>query len=169
MLRQRRTRNLDALLSALDAPQGRVPLMPDTNVYIAEAAGILPPEVEALLDRSLLFHCSVCLAELATGIANGDPRHPHWCVTRDHYAEIMAAIPASRVLTPDRTVWIDAGLLSGILARTQGLQPYQRKEMLNDALILLTAASAGLPVLTSNRDQFDMLQQLAPEARFYHF
>jgi hypothetical protein len=54
------------------------------------------------------------------------------------------------------------------LARTQGFQPHQRKEMLNDALIFLTAARAGLPLLTSNRADFDLLQQLAPEGRFYH-
>jgi len=39
-------------------------------------------------------------------------------------------------------------------------------ELLNDALILLTAAKAGLAVLTSDRDHYDLLQQLCPEARF---
>ena len=144
-------------------------LVPDTNVYIAEAAGTLSQEAEALLDRSLLFHCSVCLAELATGVANGDPAHPRWRITRDHYAEIIEAIPETRILVPDVDVWIDAGLLAGTLARTQGLQSHQRKEVLNDALILLTAARAGLPVLTSNRAEFDLLRQVAPEARFYHY
>jgi len=33
-------------------------------------------------------------------------------------------------------------------------------------LILLTAAKAGLAVLTSDRDHYDLLQQLCPEARF---
>ncbi|MEL6062021.1 MULTISPECIES: hypothetical protein [unclassified Methylobacterium] len=35
-----------------------------------------------------------------------------------------------------------------------------------DALIFLTATRAGLPVLTANRDDFDLIQQLAPEGRF---
>lgn len=81
----------------------------------------------------------------------------------------MRAIPEQRVLTPGSETWIDAGILSGTLARTQGFQSHQRKELLNDALILLTASRAGLPVLTSNRDEFDLLQQLAPETRFYHY
>ena len=38
--------------------------------------------------------------------------------------------------------------------------------MLNDALIFLTAAKAGLPVLTSNRRDFDLLQQIIPTGRF---
>lgn len=52
------------------------------------------------------------------------------------------------------------------LARMQGFQPYQRKERLNDALIFPSAAKAGIPVLTANRDEFDLIQQLAPEGRF---
>jgi hypothetical protein len=60
-------------------------------------------------------------------------------------------------------------VVAGILARKQGFQPYQRKECLNDALIYLTAAKAGLPVLTANRDEFDLIQQIAPEGRFIHY
>lgn len=143
--------------------------MLDTNVYIADAAGLLSPEAADLLDRALLFHCSVCLAELTVGIANSNPGHKLWTATRDHYAEIMRAIPETRVLVPDRDVWLDAGVLAGILARTQGLQPHQRKDTLNDALIFLTAARFGCAVLTSNRREFDLLQQLAPAGRFYAF
>ena len=144
-------------------------LVADTNVYINDAAAKLPADVEALLDRALLFHCSVCIAELATGVANGDPSHPLWTATRDHYAGIVAAIPASRLLTPDPEIWADAGLIAGTLARTQHFQPHQRKDCLNDALIFLTAARAGLPVLTANRDEFDLIQQLAPEGSFVHY
>jgi hypothetical protein len=56
-----------------------------------------------------------------------------------------------------------------VLARTQGFQRHQRKECLNDALIFLTAAKAGLPVLTADRDQFDLIQQLAPAGQFVHY
>ena len=151
------------------ATGGRMVLVPDTNVYINDAAGRLPTEVTALLDRALLFHCSVCIAEIATGIANGDPAHPRWRATRDHYAELAAAIPPSRLLVPDAEIWADAGVIAGTLARMQAFQPYQRKECLNDALMLLTAAKAGLAVLTANRDEFDLIQQIAPEVRFVHY
>jgi predicted nucleic acid-binding protein len=158
------------LTAATDLPPaGPVALLADTNVYINEAAGRLSQFVEALLEQTILFHCSVCVAEIATGVANGDPTHQTWRDTRDVYAEILGAIPASRLLTPDAQVWTDAGLIAGTLARTQNFQPHQRKEMLNDALISLTAAKAGLAVLTSDSGDYDLIQQLCPETRFVFY
>ena len=144
-------------------------LLLDTNVYIGRAAGRLPQELREIIDQALLFHCSVALSELAVGVANADPAHPGWRKLRDHYAEVFAAVPTSRLLTPDAEVWADAGLVAGTLARTQGYQAHQRKSCLNDALIFLTAAKAGCPVLTANRDEFDLIQQLAPNGRFVHY
>jgi predicted nucleic acid-binding protein len=163
-------RSSDALVAAADiADRGRAAILLDTNVYIRSAAGTLPSAAEALVDRGLLFHCSVCVSELSTGIANADPLHAGWKVLRDHYAGLIGSFPASRPLTPDRETWTEAGLVAGTLARTQNYQRHQRKECLNDALIFLTAAKAGLPVLTSNRNEFDLIQQLAPQGQFIHF
>jgi predicted nucleic acid-binding protein len=144
-------------------------LLLDTNVYIMEAAGTLPSEASSLVERGLLFHCSVCLGELATGVANADPTNAAWRAIRAHYAALIDTFPETRVLIPDREIWLEAGVIAGTLARTQGFQRYQRKECLNDALIYLTATKAGVPVLTANRDEFDLIQQLAPEGRFVHF
>lgn len=143
--------------------------MLDTNVYINRAAGRLDLALQAVIDGALLFHCSVALAELAIGVANADPARRSWPATRDHYAALFAAVPASRLLTPDAQVWAEAGVVAGMLARTQGFQPHQRKECLNDALIFVTAAKAGLPVLTGNRDEFDLIQQIMPEGRFIYY
>ena len=41
-----------------------------------------------------------------------------------------------------------------------------RLSTLEGALIYLAAAKAGLPVPTANRDEFDVIQQIAPEDRF---
>jgi len=109
------------------------------------------------------------VGEIATGVANGDPTRQGWRETRAVYAEVLGAIPSTRLLTPDAQVWTDAGLVAGTLARTQGFQPHQRKEMLNDALILLTASKAGLAVLTSDRDHYDLLHQLCPVAGFVYY
>lgn len=148
---------------------GRAAIVLDTNVYIQSAAGTLPAAAATLVDRGLLFHCSVCVAELATGVANSNPAHKGWTVLRDHYNGLISSLPATRILSPDRQIWSEAGLIAGTLARTQNFQRHQRKECLNDALIFLTAARAGLPVLTANRDEFDLIQQLAPHGRFIHF
>lgn len=147
----------------------RLPLVPDTTVYIHNVAGTLPREVEHLVDQALQWHCSVCLGEITTGIANYSPAAPDWGRVKKVYAEVLGTIPDSRVLVPDAEVWLSAGLVSGTLARTQGLQRQQRKELLNDALIYLTAAKAGLPVLTANRDEFDLIQQLAGGGSFIHY
>jgi predicted nucleic acid-binding protein len=151
------------------SPSGRALLVPDTNIYIKAAAGTLPACVQDLVERALLFHCSVCLGELATGIANANPSLSSWSVLRDHYLKLFESISPSRLLNPDAQVWTDAGVVAGALARTQGFQRHQRKECLNDALIYLTAAKAGLPVLTADHHQFDLIQQLAPEGQFVHF
>lgn len=143
--------------------------MLDTNVYIRSAAGTLPAAAAALVDRGLLFHCSVCISELATGVANADPSQARWKMHRDYYRDLVATFPPTRVLVPDTQIWAEAGLIAGTLARTQGFQPHQRKECLNDALIFLTATKAGLPVLTANRDEFDFIQQICAEGRFIHF
>jgi predicted nucleic acid-binding protein len=150
-------------------PSGRALLMPDTNVYIRAAAGTLPGLVQDLVERAMLFHCSVCLAELAIGVANANPSLPSWSVLRDHYIELFDSIPSARLLNPDADVWTDAGVVAGALARTQGFHRQQRKECLNDALIYLTAANAGLAVLTTDHNQFDLIQQLAPKGQFVYF
>ena len=84
-------------------------------------------------------------------------------------AALIDAVPESRLIVPDGQTWLEAGVIAGALARMQGFQKHQRKECLNDALIYLSAAKAGLPVLTANRDEFDIIQQIAPEGRFIHF
>jgi len=167
---QMATRPRETLVAAADiAAAGRASLMLDTNVYIHSAAGTLPHAAAALLDRGLLFHCSVCLGELATGVANANPARANWHAISGHYAALMAHIPATRLLTPDAAIWVEAGVIAGTLARCQGFQRHQRKDCLNDALIFLTAAKEGLPVLTANRDEFDLIQQLMPQGQFIHF
>ena len=167
---QLKLRPANALVTAADVVgDGRAAILLDTNVYIQSAAGRLPAAAASLVDRGLLFHCSVCVAELTTGVANADPGRPTWEALRDHYDGLIANIPTTRLLTPDPEIWAQAGLIAGTLARTQNFQRHQRKESLNDALIFLTAAKAGLPVLTANRDEFDLIQQLAPQGRFIHF
>ncbi len=151
------------------AGSGRATIVLDTNVYVRSAAGTLPTAAAMLVDRGLLFHCSVCVAELAAGVANFRPSHAAWRTIRDYYSALMTTFPPTRLLTPDTQIWAEAGLIAGTLARTQSFQRHQRKECLNDALIFLTAAKVGLPVLTANRDEFDLIQQLAPHGRFVHF
>ena len=148
---------------------GRPALVPDTSVYIHAAAGRLRPAARELAEAALMSHCSVCLGELAVGLANRDVTSPRWPSERHHFEEMFARLQATRVIVPDDGVWADAGIVAGTLARVQKFQASQCKECLNDALIFLSAAKVGLPVLTSNRGEFDLIQQLAPEGRFIFY
>jgi predicted nucleic acid-binding protein len=144
-------------------------LVPDTNVYIRNMSGTLPGEVAALLDNALLWHSSVCVAEITAGVANYNPAASNWRSVRRQYGMLLQAVPDTRLLVPDGDTWHLAGVVSGVLARIQGFQPHQRKECLNDSLIYLSAAKRGLPVLTANRVEFDLIQQIAPGGSFLHF
>jgi predicted nucleic acid-binding protein len=155
--------------SAASMPLLRTPIFPDTNVYIRNAEGSLPQPVADLLDLSIQFHCSVCLGELAVGLAAYSPAASGYRATRDYYAALMERIPDNRILVPDEQTWIEAGIVAGTLARTQSYQPHQRKALLNDALIYLTATKDGLAVLTENKDDFDLIQQIASRGSFIHF
>jgi len=78
-------------------------------------------------------------------------------------AQVAASIdlrPAHRILTPDRDIWREAGILAGLLVRLQGYGKNDRRKALNDALIFLTAAKNGCVVLTRNILEFDLLTQL---------
>lgn len=152
-----------------DATAATAAFVIDTNVYIHRAAGRLPDRARVLIDRGIIFHCSVCLGELAVGLGNYDPRSSRWADTQAYQIALFESLLAPRILTPDPEIWAEAGLIAGVLARTQQFQPHQRKECLNDALIFLTAAKVGLPVLTENRDDFDLIQQVAGRGHFIWF
>jgi hypothetical protein len=146
--------------------KGRQVFVPDTNIYVMDAAGMLPQAAATIVDQGLIFHCSICLAEVSVGVGKYSPAASDWQRVADHYAGLFASIPASRLLVPDAETCADAGIVAGILARTQGFQKQQSKELLNDAVIYLCAAKNGLPILTDNKADFDLLQQFAPGGRF---
>jgi len=159
----------ELVAAASVAGTARLALLPDTNVTIRNMSGTLPADVEFVLDNALQFHCSVCVAEITAGIAHYDPAASNWRRVRRQYGLLLGSIPDTRLLVPDAETWHLAGVISGTLARTQGFQPHQRKEGLNDVLIYLTAAKRGLPVVTANRVAFDLIQQIAPGGMFLHF
>jgi len=111
------------------AGTARLSLVPDTNVYIRNMSGTLPTGVEDLLDSALRWHCSVCIAEIAAGIAHYDPTAAGWRRVRRQYGILLRSIPDTRLLVPDAETWHLAGMISGTLARTQGYQPHHRRSV----------------------------------------
>ncbi len=163
-------RPVDQLIAAETITgNARMALVPDTNVYIRNMSGSLPAGVEVLLDNALQWHSSVCVAEITAGIAHYNPASREWRRARRQYGILLGSIPDTRLLVPDAETWHLAGVIAGTLAGIQDFQPHQREECLNDALIYLTAAKQGLPVVTANRAEFDMIQQIAVGDMFLHF
>jgi predicted nucleic acid-binding protein len=142
----------------------RCPLVPDTTVYIHAGQGKLPVHVAAMVRDWPLRHCSVALGEIAHALGRLDPGHPQTPARRACLEDLLRRIPSHRLISPDPAAHLQAGILTGILARLQGLPASAHRQRLNDLLILVTAQQAGAAVLTANVGDFDLAQQLLPEA-----
>ena len=162
-----RDRSKLQFLSGLKPPFPK--LLLDTTVYIDALQGRLPDSIEVALRTGSLWHSSVTEAELAALAGLLDPAHPDRANTIAQVAASIDQRPSHRILTPDRDMWREAGILAGLLARLQRYGKNEQRKALNDALIFLTAAKNGCVVLTRNLSEFDLLMQLDPrgQAVFY--
>jgi predicted nucleic acid-binding protein len=140
-------------------------LLYDTTVYIDILQNRFPRDGELMLRATEAWHSPVTESELAAACGLLDPAHPGTRQTIEELAGIMERRPAYRTITPDSDIWREAGILSGTLARLQGLAKNQRRRILNDALLFASARKYGCTVLTRNLADFDLLQQLDPSGR----
>ena len=83
----------------------------------------------------------------------------------DRITAVIDQRPTQRTIVPDVIVWREASILSGILARLQGFDKSQRRRLMNDALLFVTARRHGCTLLTRNVSDFDFMQQLEPAGR----
>ncbi len=145
-------------------PTSKMPpkLLYDTTVYVDILQGRFPEDAQLTLRAADAWHSTVTDAELVAPIGFLNPNHPD---TPAAVKQIMATIqrrPAHRTISPDREIWLEAGILSGVLSRLQNYGAADRRRILNDALLFATARKHGLTVLTRNTSDFDLLQQLEP-------
>nr|WP_294517146.1 PIN domain-containing protein [uncultured Rhodopila sp.] len=167
-VRQFVRRSGEALVSAASATGLRRVLV-DTTVYIHEVAGTLPADATRLLDGALRFHSAFCIAEIVSSLCDLHPGSRYFDPAREYYRRLFSSISRHRLLTPDADILAQAAVVSGTLARTQGYARRDRKELFNDAVIYLTAARLGVPLLTANRDDFDLIQQAAEWGMFIYY
>jgi predicted nucleic acid-binding protein len=145
---------------------GSIPkLLLDTTVYIDELQGKLPRDVELVIRSTSLWHSTVTESELSALAGLLDPEHPRTAGTLEQVLASIKQRPSHRIINPDRQVWRDAGVVAGLLARLQRYRKAEQRRALNDALIFLSAAKAGLAVLTRNVSDFDLLMQLVPQGK----
>lgn len=140
-------------------------LLYDTTVYVDILQGRFPAEAEGILRAADAWHSTVAEAELAAASALLDPAHAHTREVMKQITAVIDQISPHRMIAPDRETWRDAGILTGTIARLQGISKADRRRILNDALIFATARKHGHTVLTRNLTDFDFLHQLDPSGR----
>ena len=140
-------------------------LLYDTTVYIDILQDRFPKEGELMLRAVDAWHSPVTEAELAAVCGLLDPDHSQTSKVIEEIAALIDKRPVQRTVMPDQNVWREGGLLSGILLRLQGYEKDQRRRILNDALLYVSARRSGCTVLTRNVGDFDFLQQLDPTGR----
>ena len=140
-------------------------LLYDTTVYIDILQGRFPQQGEAILGATEAWHSAVTEAELAAACGLLDPAHSQTPEIIEQIAAVIDRRPSYRMITPDRGIWREAGVLVRTLARTQGYGREQRRRVLNDALLFATARKYGFAVLSRNIQDFDLLQQLDPSGK----
>ena len=145
-------------------------LLYDTTVYIDVLQDRFPQEGELVLRAADAWHSPVTEAELVAPCGFLDPTHPETPAAVKQILETIERRPAHRTIVPDRDVWVEAGILCGVLARLQSYNRAEWRRLMNDALLFATARKNGLTLLTRNMGDLDLLQQLEPSGSvlFYH-
>lgn len=154
------------------------PVMLDTNVYIARAQDRLPDHIVHVIAARTVLHCGVALSELSISAGLLDPKDKRTSRYREPLRALLDAIDLLDCRSPGAAAWAEAGMLAGLLARTQlGLgqsrrtlsavetccQAGRRRALLNDALIFLTAREAGAVLVSANVADIDLLLRFRPD------
>ena len=152
----------DLPFDPFQVPAG-VSLLFDATVYIDQLKGQLPRPIVDLVASRTILHGAPALAELAVTIGVLDPADRRTQATLSPIVETLARISPSRIIAPNYNIWLEAAVMTGILARTQAIPKQDRRKFLNDALLFLQAADAGAVLMSRNSRDLDLLLQIKPE------
>ena len=141
------------------------PVLLDTSVYLDAGKHRLPPGAARLVSSGRIVHCAVAVAELTFALGRLDPAHPQTRSAHEFLRDLLARIPDYRTVSPSAETYAEAGIVAGVLTRTQGLSREQHRKFMFDSLIFLTAKQYGLTLLTANAGDFDLIHQLVPMAK----
>lgn len=168
-LQQLKPRALSQLPFLKNSPKIPGKLLYDTTVYIDILQDRFPREGHLVLRAADAWHSSATEAEMLVLCGLLDPARPETSRVIEAIADVIEHRPAHRTIIPDRGVWMEAAMLSGILARLQNYSSTDRRRTIIDALLFASAKKYGLTVLTRNRDDFDFLQQLDPAGKILFY
>jgi predicted nucleic acid-binding protein len=81
-------------------------------------------------------------------------------VTAPAERQFVKAIEESRpILTPTEKCWLESGQVLSKMRVDRGFDPHKLRDLHFDMLIALTARSYGARVITSNRDDFELIRE----------
>lgn len=107
-------------------------------------------------------HSAVAMAELTHAFGRLAPDDVRTAPALENLGRLISSIDERRIDRPSVQAFAEAGMLAGLAVRLTGRA--HGSALLNDALLLLQAAETGCFLLTRNAADFDLLQQLAPDA-----
>ena len=153
--------------------------MLDTGFYISRLKGKLTAPILDFVERRPVLHSGVACGELAVSIGLLTPGHKTTPSYRVPIMNLLAAIDMDQTVAPSAAAWAEAGIIAGILARTQHLnRPRQelspaeaccqigkRRKLLNDALIFLSAVESNAVLVSGNIRDIDLLLRFKPTAQ----
>jgi hypothetical protein len=160
------------------AVPGHLPVMLDTDFYIDRLRGKVPPDVLGFLAARRVIHSAVAIQELTIAVGILDPVHPSTPGYRQPIIHLLETIETAEIVPPRPATWVEAGMVAGILARTQHLnksrkqltpeeaccQEGRRRKLLNDALIFLSAYEEAVCLVSANVKDMDLLLRFRPDA-----
>jgi predicted nucleic acid-binding protein len=129
-------------------------IIPDTSVLVHQISGTPPDEIkERLLNvRPLTYMSSVVVHELLRGARD------------DKGLKLVESLikpfeKARRIITPSYTLWkSSAKVLSEIVRENHGYRN-RISSLENDVLIALSSRAIGAIVLTSNKEDFELIRK----------
>jgi predicted nucleic acid-binding protein len=127
----------------------------DTNVLIDFFRDPQKKEsFEARADRPRLFMSSIVAMELYAGCKN-------WRQQSALAAFLKPFEKAGRIVAPDHESLLQAGKVLALLSR-EGIAGAHLRQMSHDVMIAVTAARAGVVVVTRNVRDFARIEKCAP-------
>ena len=161
-----RQRPLAALPFDAATVVARDAVMLDTVAYIdAMKAPGLPRPIAQIVAQNTILHSAIAAAELAVSIGHLDPRDARTANTRKPLDDALARMRSDKIVVPSSDAWIEAAVIAGICARTQGYAKLDRRKLLHDALVLLSAIEADAVLISRNIRDIDLLLNFRPDAR----
>jgi hypothetical protein len=142
---------------------GTATLLFDTTVYIDQLKGDLPRPIVDLVAARTILHGAPALAELAVSIGALAPADRRTQAALTPIVETLSRINPARIVAANYEIWLEAAVMAGILARTQGIPKQERRQFLSDTLLFLLAADTGAVMISRNSRDLDLLLQMKPQ------